>query len=167
MKRIGLLIVCLVSALLLSAAVTVYADGEAEVKAFTVTDSEGAVVTEGDTDTELRSAFLALNDGDTVTINKDIETTSRLYTYASEDEPKTVNLDLAGNMIYCFEKIGTAMVCAGKYTTVNVYSSEEVTELTLRFSFVSPERTLTKQELLPSIDSVIEALAPLGLTKKD
>ena len=125
MKRIGLLIVCLVSALLLSATVTVYADGEAEVKAFTVTDSEGAVVTEGDTDTELRSAFLALKDGDTVTINKDIETTSRLYTYASEAEPKTVNLDLAGNMIYCFEKIGTAMVCAGKYTTVNVYSSEE------------------------------------------
>ena len=49
----------------------------------------------------------------------------------------------------------------------DVYSSEEVTALTLRFSFVSPERTLTKQELLPSIDSVIEALAPLGLTKKD
>ena len=124
MKKTGLLLVGLVFALLLSAAVTVYADGEAEVKAFTVTDSEGEIVAEGDTDVELRTAYAALNDGDTVTINKNIEITSRLYTYASEDAPKTVNLDLAGNMIYCFEKIGTAMVCAGKYTTVNVYSSE-------------------------------------------
>ena len=68
MKKTGLLLVGLVFALLLSAAVTVYADGEAEVKAFTVTDSEGEIVAEGDTDVELRTAYAALNDGDTVTI---------------------------------------------------------------------------------------------------
>jgi hypothetical protein len=125
MKTAKILLIVISISLLLAFGITSYAEETEEVKAFTVTDSEGNVVAEGDTDTELRTAFAALKDGETVTLNKDIEISSRLYTEASEDSPKTVNLDLAGNMIYCFEKIGTAMVSVGKYTTVNVYSSEE------------------------------------------
>ena len=49
----------------------------------------------------------------------------------------------------------------------DVYTDGEgVTALTLRFSFVSRERTLSKQELQPAIDSVVAALAPLGLALK-
>ena len=41
-----------------------------------------------------------------------------------------------------------------------------VSSLTLRFSFVSCERTLTKQELQPMVDAVAAALAEIGLTVK-
>ena len=41
-----------------------------------------------------------------------------------------------------------------------------VSSLTLRFSFISRERTLTKQELQPSVDAVAAALAEIGLTVK-
>lgn len=44
--------------------------------------------------------------------------------------------------------------------------SEGVSALTLRFSFVSKERTLSKQELQPAIDTVCAALAPMGLSVK-
>ena len=40
----------------------------------------------------------------------------------------------------------------------DIYVAEGVTALTLRFSFVSRERTLTKQELTPSIDAIVKAL---------
>lgn len=50
----------------------------------------------------------------------------------------------------------------------DVYTAEDGScALTLRFSFVSKERTLTKQELTPVIAGVCEALAPLGLTVKE
>ena len=49
----------------------------------------------------------------------------------------------------------------------DVYTDDTgATALTLRFSFVSAERTLTKQELSPMAAAVAEALAPLGLTLK-
>ena len=40
----------------------------------------------------------------------------------------------------------------------DIYTADGVTALTLRFSFVSRERTLTKQELTPSIDAIVKAL---------
>ena len=48
-----------------------------------------------------------------------------------------------------------------------VYTDDAgVTALTLRFSFVSNERTLTKQELEPHTAAIISALAPMGITLK-
>ena len=48
----------------------------------------------------------------------------------------------------------------------DIYTADGVSALTLRFSFVSAERTLTKQELQPSIDKIIEEYAALGLSFK-
>ena len=49
----------------------------------------------------------------------------------------------------------------------DIYTAEGITALTLRFSFVSNERTLTKQELAPATDAIIASLCELGLVKKD
>ena len=50
----------------------------------------------------------------------------------------------------------------------DVYIAEDGScALTLRFSFVSTERTLTKQELAPVVDGVCKSLAPLGLIPKE
>ena len=49
----------------------------------------------------------------------------------------------------------------------DIYTGEDgVNALTLRFSFVSYERTLNKQELAPMIDAITAALADNGLTLK-
>ncbi len=48
----------------------------------------------------------------------------------------------------------------------DIYVAEGVTALTLRFSFVSREKTLSKQELMPTVDSVTAALAKIGITQK-
>ncbi len=48
----------------------------------------------------------------------------------------------------------------------DMYEGEDGTALTLRFSFLSDERTLTKQELAPLTDRIIETLATLGLVCK-
>ena len=40
----------------------------------------------------------------------------------------------------------------------DIYTADGVTALTLRFSFVSSERTLTKQELAPSTEKIVAAL---------
>ena len=46
----------------------------------------------------------------------------------------------------------------------NTYEGDGISTVTLRFSFVSKERTLTKQELSPTVDSVAKALEPLGMS---
>ncbi|MBE6635869.1 MAG: phenylalanine--tRNA ligase subunit beta [Ruminococcaceae bacterium] len=49
----------------------------------------------------------------------------------------------------------------------DIYTEEDGScALTVRFSFVSSDRTLTKQELAPVTQSIEEALKPLGLTVK-
>ena len=48
----------------------------------------------------------------------------------------------------------------------DIYTADGVSALTLRFSFVSDERTLTKQELQPIVTAITEALVPLGLIFK-
>ena len=45
----------------------------------------------------------------------------------------------------------------------DAYETEGAETLTLRFSFLSRERTLTKQELAPETEKIAAALAPLGL----
>jgi hypothetical protein len=48
----------------------------------------------------------------------------------------------------------------------DIYNADGVCALTLRFSFVSDERTLSKQELTPSLDAIAQALSSLGMTLK-
>ena len=48
----------------------------------------------------------------------------------------------------------------------DIYTADGVTALTLRFSFVSAERTLSKQELQPATDAIIAELAKSGITFK-
>ena len=68
------------------------------------------------------------------------------------------------------------MLCANAKATVgellsdvkvkDIYTADGVSSLTLRFSFVSSERTLTKQELQPSIDAILASYAKEGITLK-
>ena len=48
----------------------------------------------------------------------------------------------------------------------DIYTSEGVTALTLRFFFISNERTLSKQELQPTTEAIIEALGECNLKFK-
>ena len=48
----------------------------------------------------------------------------------------------------------------------DIYTADGVSALTLRFAFVSDERTLTKQELTPALDAICEEFAKLNLTIK-
>ena len=49
---------------------------------------------------------------------------------------------------------------------VGTYEKDGEETLTLRFSFVSAERTLSKAEIQPAADAIASALAPLGLAFK-
>ena len=70
-----------------------------------------------------------------------------------------------------FDKL-TAMAksAAGETLTAvkvkDIYTADGVSALTLRFSFMSAERTLTKQELAPATDAIIAALADMSLSLK-
>ena len=48
----------------------------------------------------------------------------------------------------------------------DIYTADGVSALTLRFAFVSEERTLSKQELAPAIDAIAAELSKMGLTLK-
>ena len=48
----------------------------------------------------------------------------------------------------------------------DVYTADGASAITLRFTFVSKERTLTKQELVPLADDVAKALSSMGLVVK-
>ena len=71
-----------------------------------------------------------------------------------------------------FDKVTElSSVAAGKILSdckmKDIYTDENrETAITLRFSFVSNERTLSKQELMPYIDSISEALAALDMKRK-
>ena len=51
-------------------------------------------------------------------------------------------------------------------TLKDIYTADGASAVTFRFSFVSSERTLSKQELAPTTDAVCKALEPMGLTLK-
>ena len=51
--------------------------------------------------------------------------------------------------------------------THDIYEADGVSALTLRFSFVSNERTLTKQELAPATESIVSEFAKIGLVIKN
>ena len=48
----------------------------------------------------------------------------------------------------------------------DIYTADGVSALTLRFAFVSEERTLSKQELTPAIDAIVAELSKMGLSIK-
>jgi phenylalanyl-tRNA synthetase beta chain len=81
----------------------------------------------------------------------------------------TFNADLAAVK---FDEITAAAKAASELlsavTVKDIYNAEDGScALTLRFAFVSYDRTLTKQELAPVTASVASALAPFGLTVKE
>ena len=65
----------------------------------------------------------------------------------------------------------TAKAAAGELLSEvkvkDVYENEGEVALTLRFSFISKERTLSKQELTPVVEQLTKALAVLNLTVKE
>ena len=80
----------------------------------------------------------------------------------------TFTADLAALV---FENVKcTAKASAGALLSdvkvADVYTADGVSALTLRFSFVSDERTLTKQELTPVVDKLTADLSACGLTLK-
>jgi phenylalanyl-tRNA synthetase beta subunit len=48
----------------------------------------------------------------------------------------------------------------------DIYQGDDGYAVTLRFAFLSTERTLTKQELAPSIEAITNAFAKLGIRVK-
>ncbi len=81
----------------------------------------------------------------------------------------TFNADLAAVK---FDEITAAAKAASELlsavTVKDIYNAEDGScALTLRFAFISYDRTLTKQELAPVTASVASALAPFGLTVKE
>ncbi len=90
---------------------------------YTVTSADGTVVEYTDP-SEFSKTFSNAKDGDTITLNADIEIENGLSINGkSESEQRTVYLDLAGHGIYAFKKINLFSV--GSYVTLNVYSSKE------------------------------------------
>ncbi len=80
----------------------------------------------------------------------------------------TFTADLAALV---FENVKcTAKASAGTLLSdvkvADVYTADGVSALTLRFSFVSDERTLTKQELTPVVDKLTADLSACGLILK-
>ncbi len=68
-----------------------------------------------------------------------------------------------------FSKLQKAALAVGgellqSVSLADLYEREDGATLTLRLSFLSPERTLTKAEVQPAQEAVISALAPYGLS---
>ncbi len=61
-------------------------------------------------------------------------------------------------------QIGGDTLC--EVSVADIYESEGASSITVRFTFSSRERTLTKAELAPITDAIISAYSPLGLTFK-
>ena len=49
-------------------------------------------------------------------------------------------------------------------TLIDSFQQKGFSRITLRFAFSSPERTLSKEEVQPWVDSILQKLAPLGVT---
>ena len=49
-------------------------------------------------------------------------------------------------------------------TLIDAFTQNGQKSLTLRFAFSSPEKTLSKEEIQPTVDAIVAALAPLGVS---
>ena len=83
------------------------------------------------------------------------------------DIDMTFNADLSTLSFDDLAKLATAASSLLSDVKVkDIYTAEGTTALTLRFSFISKERTLTKQEISSETDAVVKAISALGLTVK-
>ncbi len=65
------------------------------------------------------------------------------------------------------ESFGAAGEILSSVLLKDTYTSEDgQSSITLRFAFISPERTLTKQELAPATEKIVSALSSIGMTLK-
>ncbi len=97
-------------------------------------------------------------------------------TYAEPSKFPAIDIDLTFNADLAavdFAALEAAAKAVGGEHLASVRMQDLYTEpgaklsaLTLRFSFLSSERTLTKQEITPATDAIIAAFAPLGLNLK-
>ncbi len=103
------------------------------------------------------------------------KTPVRLVKYSEPSRFPAIDIDVTfaanvGEIV--FEKVeelslGAAGDILASVRLKDVYTAEDGSAtVTLRFSFVSKERTLTKQELAPSIDAVVKALAQINIIAK-
>ena len=80
----------------------------------------------------------------------------------------TFNADMSAVVFGEIEK--TAKLSAGALLSSvkvqDIYTADGVCALTLRFTFVSDERTLSKQELQPVAEAVSSSLLNVGLARK-
>ncbi len=94
--------------------------------------------------------------------------------YAEPSKFPAIDIDLTFNVNLSevvFEDVRAKAFAAGGNSLTDVkmhdvYESDGTCALTLRFSFLSKERTLSKQELQPATDAIIAALAELNMTYK-
>ena len=103
---------------------TAFAEGEnitEPTPIFEVIAADGAQKLTGATESELRTAVAEAADGDTVRLLADVVIKGTVKPRATEEEPKVVNLDLAGFKLYSIVK--RTIFSAGPYATFNIYSS--------------------------------------------
>ena len=94
--------------------------------------------------------------------------------YAEPSKFPAIDIDLTFNAdVSAIDFVGltaTARAAAGELLSdvrvKDIYTADGVTALTLRFSFVSAERTLTKQELAPATDAIIAEFKKSGIEFK-
>lgn len=94
--------------------------------------------------------------------------------YKETSKFPSIEIDLSFNADISavrFGELRSAAFSAGgdtlcEVSVADVYESEGASSITVRFTFSSPERTLTKAELAPITDAIISAYSPLGLTFK-
>ena len=95
--------------------------------------------------------------------------------YSEPSKFPAIDIDLS--FTADIERVDFAKVCSlakdaggdllGSVKAVDVYESEDKnSSLTVRFTFVSGERTLSKAEVSENVDAVISALSDIGLTMK-
>ncbi len=97
----------------------------AEDVAYTITSADGTV-TEISNPSSFSNSVNNANDGDTITLLKNIEIAPSnpiAISASSEVQSKTINLDLAGHGLYSYQKMN--LITVSNYITLNVYSSKK------------------------------------------
>ncbi len=101
-----------------------------------------------------------------------VKADSTKYRAPSKFPPIDIDLTFEAELeSLAFDKaVECAKAAAGEHLSdvkvKDIYTADGVTALTLRFSFLSNERTLTKQELTPVTEAIIAALSEYNLKYK-
>ncbi len=100
---------------------------------------------------------------------------AKSISYKEPSKFPAIDIDLTfsadvGSVVFG-ELEAAARECAGELlsgvSVKDIYTHDGASALTLRFSFVSSERTLTKQELMPLVEKITSAFAEIGLPVKE